>query len=279
MSFFKNLALQIQKKAINGPFQRVRYIDPYPQTLLKTPSFATSNILYLCGITSLPFSIAIAWLASIQKLPPKLRHEFTVPLHALVHSGIDTLAPLLQTHRIEALGLLISTLIFMGFSCIFAASRLTHVKVMKNWKQKCRLATAKVLDHEIAEVQITSHSRHDAHSTSIRKPTKGYILRIQAGFEVDGTLIEATPSVVNRLSPGTVAQYFKTPEACEALLNTYQADLSIEYNPDNPLDCEIKGSIDRLMDANRYQWLYLLLFGIAIFGFGELFVTIYQNAG
>jgi hypothetical protein len=71
---FKQFAMEMQKKQINGPFEKVRYIDPYPNQILKIPSSAGGKIAILIGILSflmIPVIAIVGQMENTKRVEPE----------------------------------------------------------------------------------------------------------------------------------------------------------------------------------------------------------------
>ncbi len=263
------IILKAQKWRINGPFERVTFIDPYPDKILKYPTFPATNLLIALGLLSFPIAFVIGYCGANPEIERSLRNEITEEIGRIIYLQIGNIAEYFQTDRIDVLGYLIPALLILGISLFITSNWLSRRLVAQAWQKKCKTAPAKILDTEIQKYLISQD--HD------KKPESGYVLRIKVKFTYRGQVYEATPSVVNRISPGSIGLHFKTKDACENLLATYQQSLEVEFDPQNPLDCEIKGNLDALLNTGNRPWLFIGIFIGALIFFSQLFVYIIKN--
>lgn len=263
------ITLKIQKRRINGPFERVTFIDPYPDGILKYPSFPITNLLMTLGLLSFPIICVIGYCGVNSKIPHNLRNEITEEIGRIIYLQVGNIAEHFQTDRLEVLGHLIPALILLGISLFAISSWLSRRLVALNWRQKCETAPAQILDSEIQK-HLISQNPDD-------KPKSCYVLRIKVKFTYRGQAYEATPSVVNRIAPGSIGLHFTTQDGCENLLATYQQALEVEFDPQNPLDCEIKGNLDALLNVDKRPWLTIGIFAGALLLFSQIFIYIIKN--
>jgi hypothetical protein len=71
--------------------------------------------------------------------------------------------------------------------------------------------------------------------------------------------------------------YFKTLEQCEKALRDLGSSVALEMNPQNPLDCELKGQVESMARMVWGSLKYYPIFAGAILGFGWLFIFIAEN--
>ena len=265
----KRITLKIQKRRINGPFERVTFIDTYPDRILKYPSFPITSLLVTLGLLTFPIIGVIGYCGANSKIPHNLRNEITEEIGRIIYLQVGNIAEHFEMDRLEVLGALIPALILLGISLFVFSSWLSRRFVALNWRQKCKTAPAQILDSEIQK-HLISHDSDD-------KPKSYYVLRVKVKFTYLGQTYEATPSVVNRIAPGSIGLHFKTKDGCENLLKVYQQALEVEFDPQNPLDCEIKGNMDALLNADKRPWLTIGIFAGALLLFSRLFIYIIRN--
>ena len=204
---------KIQKRRINGPFERVTYIDPYPDRILKYPSFPITNLLMILGLLAFPIIFIIGYCGVNSKIPYDLRSEITGEIRRAVYLHLGNIAAHFQTDRIDVLGYLIPVLILLGISLFVISSWLSRRLVALDWRKKCETVPAQILDDEIQK-HLISQDPDD-------KSEPCYVFRIKVKFSYHGQSYEATPSVVNRIAPGSIGRHFVTQDDCENLLATY----------------------------------------------------------
>ena len=263
------LALKIQKQRINGPFKRVRFIDPYPDKILKFPSFLITNLLMLLGLLFLPLTFIIGYCAIDPTLPREFRNETTTRIGQFIYFQVGKIAEHFQMDRLATLGYLIPALLVLGIALIVMSNWLARRLVVRKWRKTCQTAPAQVLDSEIRK-HLISQGPED-------KTTTCYVLRLKVEFSYYGQMYEATPSVMNRIAPGSIGVHSPSQEDCARQLASYQQGLDIEFDPQNPLDCEIKGQLNALLAADKHPWLIIGIFAGALFLFAQLFTYIIRN--
>ena len=263
------LALKIQKQKINGPFKRVRFIDPYPDKILKFPSFPITNLLMLLGLLSFPVIFAIGYCCISPTIPHKLRNNTTEQAGRYIYFQVGDIAEYFQVDRLEMLGYIIPALLVLGIALVAMSNWLSRQLVVLKWRKNCQTAPAQILDSEIQKHLISQSPEHKA------KPC--YVLRLKVEFSYSGQVYEATPSVVNRIAPGSIGVHFPLQDDCASQLAIYQQGLDVEFDPRNPLDCEIKGQLDALLAEDERPWLTMGIFAGALFLFAQLFIYIIRN--
>lgn len=263
------IILKAQKWRINGPFERVTFIDPYPDKILKSPTFPITKLLTALGLLTFPLTFIIGYCGANSEIERSLRNEITEETGRIIYLQIGNIAEYFQTDRLDVLGYIIPALLILGISLFITSNVLSRRLVAQAWWKKCKTVPVQILDAEIQKHLISQG--HD------KEPEPVYVLRIKVKFTYRGQVYEATPSVVNRISPGSAGLHFTTKDDCENLLATYQQPLEIEFDPQNPLDCEIKGNLDALLNEGNRPWLIIGIFIGALVFFSQLFVYIIKN--
>ncbi len=264
--------LTLQKRRINGPFERVTFIDPYPDTILKAPSFLITNILISLALLTFASAFVIGVFGATSEFSNALNNASIAAIGTFIYRQVGHVAQYFQTSRMEALVNGLAAMSLLMIALLVISNWLSRRLVVLNWKKRCETAPAHLLDAEIQEMHIVKGTEPEH-----RRLVTCYVLRIKVQFTHRGQTYEATPSVVNRISPGSIGVHFPTREGCEHLLATYQKALEIEFDPDTPLDCEIKGNLDELLRANRWPWLPIAIFAGALFLFSRLVIYILKQ--
>jgi len=272
----QTIALTLQKRRINGPFKRVTFIDPYPGKRLRAPSFLATNLLMILALLIAAGAFVIGVFGATTEFSNMFGNESVAVFGGFVHRHVGQAAQHFQTGRMEVLVNSLSAMFLLVILLIASINWLSRRLVAMDWKKRCKTAPAQLLDSEIQEMQILKKvpggSGHDHY-----KLESCQVLRIKVEFSHLGQAYEATPSVVNRLSPGSVGIHFKTREECEARLATYHNALEIEFDPHAPLDCEIKGAIDELLHANTWPWLIIGVISGTLFAFSRIAIHILKQ--
>lgn len=259
----QTIALTLQKRRINGPFKRVAFIDPYPDKLLRAPSFLATNLLVILVLLIAAGAFVIGVFGATTEFSNMFGDGSVAAIGGFVHRQVGQAAQYFQTGRMEFLVNLLSAMFLLVILLIAGINWLYRRLVAMDWKKKCKTAPAQLLDSEIQEMQILKKGLGGSGPDHYQLKTC-HVLRIKVEFSHLGRAYEATPSVVNRLSPGSVGIHFKTREKCEALLATYHNALEVEFDPHAPLDCEIKGYLDRLLHAYKWPWLIIGAFSVTL---------------
>lgn len=262
---FKETLVNLQQKRINGPFKKVRYINPHPDTLLKYPSCLQSSLIMLSGITFLFFVplIILVGQMSNKKIQANQFYDYTNSI--LVYtSGI------LHQDRIAAVIGLVAVCIALCITFIFLSQFVRQWVIYNRWHHNAEIVKAAIVDHEIQE-RLMSRDKNRIGRRSV------WEYRVKAHFSFEAKTYEATPGVVNRFNPGNARIVYKTKEECERALNRLTQSIQLQVNRSNPLDCEIAEDFNQLY-KNRYtMFLYLAVFLTAIAGFALLFMHLFQH--
>jgi hypothetical protein len=270
-----NLVLKFQKRRINGPFKRVAYVDPYPDRMLKAPSFLIPNLLLSLGLLIL----AIAFVIGLFGATLEFANARTIPtvsaIGKFVSLQVGHVAEYFQTGRLQVLVNGLSAMVWLALSLMIASKWLSNRLVVSGWTKRCTTVPAQVIDSEIQKMYLVKRIPGGSPSNQT-KLVDCYVLRIKARFTHRGQTYEATPSVVNRISPGAVGVHFTTREGCEHLLAAYQKNLEIEFDPQHPLDCEIKGMMNELLGSNNWPWLPIGIFAVVLVLLSQLVTHFFQ---
>jgi hypothetical protein len=267
--------LELQKMRINGPFERVTFIDPYPDKILKTPSFLISKIFMLLALLNFASLFIVGGFGGSLELVNKQDNAIIVAIGNFIYLQIDNVAGYFKVDRIEILVYILATIFLLMIFFMIMYNRLSTWLIAVNWKKKCETASAQILDSEIQKMQIIK--RTNSKSGASNKLETCYVLRIKVKFTHKNKTYEATPSVVNRLSPGSIGIHFTHRKDCENLLSTYQEALEIEFDPQTPLDCEIKENLNEILNKGKKAWLPKVIFVGGVLLFTQLIIFIIRN--
>ncbi|MGD8914445.1 MAG: hypothetical protein PVJ68_17150 [Candidatus Thiodiazotropha sp.] len=271
----KQYAMEVQKKRINGPFEKVLYIAPYPNQLLKTPGSAGGKFTILIGILSFLMIPVIAIIGQMENTI-RVEPEWLKPIADFILQTVFRVAQQLEIVQIAAVMILVLCCMFLFMSTIFLANILNAYSVLRAWKSTCVTAQGQVLDSEIQKRLVVTKTRGADDLPSTRTRTR-WEYRVKVAFEYRNNTYQATPSVVNRIRPGSLGQDFKTLEQCEKALRDLGSSVALEINPQNPLDCELKGQVESMARMVWGSLKYYPIFAGAILGFGWLFIFIAEN--
>lgn len=272
----KRFILKTQKKAINGPFKRVVYIDPFPEKLLKFPTFLITNVMMLAGIIIVPVTVIIAYCGLVQKIPYEIRTDLTEQVAAVIYKQSSNIAEFYGLDRLDLFGLFVPMMLLIGISLFMVSNYMLRRKIFQKWKEKRCSSRAKVIDWEIRE-QIVSGGRNQDASRS--KMKRKYVFRTKVEFTYGNHVYTATPSVINRLHPGAVGLCWSTRSECKKRLANFQNNPVVEFDPEEPLDCEIQGNLEELLKLDRHPLHFIIFFAIGLFAFSQISIYIVQNGG
>jgi hypothetical protein len=269
----KQFAIEMQKRRANGPFKRVRFIDPYPNRLIKAPRSWVATLIILVGLASFVFAptvLIVGQMGNLKSIDPTWR-----PYAQILLQGILDLAVHFDLTQLTVAVFLAMVAMAVFASSIFVANFATSHSTLRRWKSKCEKIQASLVDSEIQEREVLVDSSGPNHH--VRHTKSRWEYRIQVAFEYGGIRYQATPSVVNRLKPGNLGQDYKTEQECSAALESLGSQITLEIDPQNPLDCDIEKHLEGLFAQSWKAFLYLPLFWVALGAFALLFFKIEQS--
>ncbi len=258
------LLLKLQKRQINGPFKRVTYIDPYPEKIWKFPSFLQSNLLLYFGVLLVLVAFCIGFAGAGQKVPNWSNSGFAQHIATVIHQQISVVSEITKAERSDVVIFFIVTFIICGVCSVALSGWLSKRLVIRKWKCNCEKTTTKVLDYEIQTINLYKDAEDN-------KPKTRFEIRFKVEFTYRGETIVATPSVVNRLVPGSIGVHYNTYEECEKRAQKCNGSIDIEFNPKQPKDCELKDNLALLLEYDTFQWIYVLFFCVVVVLFGWAF--------
>ncbi len=271
---FTNSLIELQHKRIDGPFERVTYIPP-DHSLLKFPSSTLGNYSILGGIFLLLCSpiFVIAGQHSESENP-----LLAIP-NALISILLELPPNILTASRISVSIYLTAFFITVGIGCLLCSKIINRRVIVKRWKMQAKKVRAKIIDSEIQNrsiIRSTGPMENNHHVTPRYSSVWEYRLKVL--FNFSGKEYVATPSVVNRINPGTIGVHFPSEDGCRKELKMLGDEVNLEINRDNPLDCEIEGHIGRY-DGGTLKYLGVFSIFVAAVALFAWFFTYLMEHG